>query len=325
MHNPTTENRFTNAWQENRRYLIDLSYRLLGDVGEAEDVVQEAFSRLAQAPDSTIEDDRGWLTVVTSRLCLDRIRSARSRHERADDGSIVESAAPLAQLAPMDPADRITLDDEVQTALLVVLERLSPAERVAFILHDVFQTPFDTIAETLGRPVATCRQLARRARLKIESASGQRVEIAAAEHRLVTAKFVAACSEGDLDSLLAVLHPQVWGIADFGPGSGIPRQDNRGAALVAELLLRFYGEQVTLVVREPASSDAIAATGSSGSDQSTLHAYLAHDLFAVMTLTIEQGLVKKIDAAGDPTTLALASARAQTPTLTLTPTPIEEA
>ncbi len=163
--------RFTTSWQAHRGYLVDLAYRMLGDVGAAEDMVQEAFARLARA-DEDIVDERGWLTVVTCGSASTR-SAPPAPATKAQDTALLE-AAPRSPPRPVDPADRITLDDQVRQALSVVLARLGPDERVVFILHDVFATPFDAIAETLGRPVATCRQLARRARKKIEDASGQR-------------------------------------------------------------------------------------------------------------------------------------------------------
>ena len=123
---------FGEVRRANRPYLVNLAYRMLGDVGAAEDVVQEAFVRWSAA--DGVDDDRGWLTVVTSRLCLDQLRSAHSRREFPGDVPERPGAG--------DPADRITLDDEVRLALLVVLQRLPPAERVAFVLHDVFGMPF---------------------------------------------------------------------------------------------------------------------------------------------------------------------------------------
>src|ERR1700758_5621118 len=164
---------------------------MLGDIGAAEDAVQDAFSRLIGAGPGEIEDYRGWLIVVTSRLCLDQIRSARARRERAYDAADIEFIA-ATQPGLTDPADRITFDDQVRIALLVMLQRLTPAERVVFVLHDVFSVPFDTIAETAGRSAPACRQLARRARQKI--AAGQAglgpsdlgQEVAASEHRAVT-------------------------------------------------------------------------------------------------------------------------------------------
>jgi RNA polymerase sigma-70 factor, ECF subfamily len=218
-----------------------------GDIGAAEDIVQDAFTRLMAARPGEIQDERGWLIVVTSRLCLDQIKSARSRRERAHDASQIEFAAP-PQKGLADPADRVTFDDGVRLALLVVLQQLSPAERVVFVLHDIFQMPFDTVAETVGRSAPACRQLASRARQKIAASPGSaRFDIASVEHRLVTDKFIAACSNGDLRSLLGVLAPDAWGDVDLGPGvtefSGV----FKGAKRVARNLLRFWGQGATLV------------------------------------------------------------------------------
>ena len=199
---------------------------------------------MASSP-AEIQDERGWLIVVTSRLCLDQIKSARSRRERAHDASEIEFLAPPpSRLA--DPADRVTFDDGVRLALLVVLQQLSPAERVAFVLHDIFRLPFDAVAETVGRSPAACRQLASRARQQIAAGPGNaRFDIASAEHRLVTEKFIAACSTGDL-GLLEVLAPNAWGNVDLGPGVrevGVIREADR----VAQNLLRFWGHGATLV------------------------------------------------------------------------------
>src|SRR3989475_6632543 len=186
------------AYREHRPYLVDLAFRMLGDLGAAEDVVQDAFARLLRAGAGEIDDERGWLIVVTSRLALDQIRSARARRERAHDPGEIEFAAPRAQPPLADPADRITFDDSVRLALLVMLQKLSPAERVVFVLHDVFRMPFDEVASTVGRSAPACRQLARRARQKIAAGPGRAGSgIEAAEHRLVTEKFIAACSSGD--------------------------------------------------------------------------------------------------------------------------------
>ena len=244
------------AWHAHRPYLIDLAFRMLGDIGAAEDVVQDAFSRLLRTSPGEIEDARGWLIVVTSRLCLDQIRSARARRERPHDASEIEFVAggqpPAAGDAYSDalgdPAERVTLDDNVRLALLVVLQRLSPAERVVFVLHDIFAVPFDSIAQTLGRPTASCRQLARRARQKIEaSPGGVSFDVAAAEHREVTEKFIAASAHGDLDGLLEVLAPDAWGDFDGGPAD--PRHHGviHGAVRVARNLLYYWGPSATLV------------------------------------------------------------------------------
>ena len=206
------------AWRSHRPYLVNLAYQMLGDVGEAEDVAQEAFLRLARTDAAQIDDVRAWLTVVSGRLCLDQMRSARVRHEQADESGALETATS----AEPQPADRVTLDDEVRTALLEVLRRLSPGERVAFVLHDVFQLPFDEIAETVGRPVGTCRQLARRARAKFSSASPKLADVSHTEHQLVTEKFITACANGDLQSLTAVLDPAVWGVGTILVGQAPP-------------------------------------------------------------------------------------------------------
>src|SRR5579859_1009600 len=176
---------FAAVWRTHRAYLVNLAYGMLRDIGAAEDAVQEAFARLAQTDIGTIDDTRAWLVVVTSRICLDVIQSARHRRERATDADTIEFASASVARASVDPADRVTLDDEVRAALLVVLDRLTPAERVVFVMHDVFRTPFDEIAATIGRPAATCRQLARRARQEIEDGRGTPTTVDAVQHRQV--------------------------------------------------------------------------------------------------------------------------------------------
>ncbi len=250
------------AWHAHRCYLIDLAFRMLGDIGAAEDVVQDAFSRLLRTTPGEIDDARGWLIVVTSRLCLDQIRSARARRERPHDASEIEFTDGRKALTDgdtlADPADRITLDDTVRLALLVVLQRLSPAERVAFVLHDIFAVPFGSIAQTVGRPAASCRQLARRARQKIEAAQGGvSFDVAAAEHRKVTEKFIAACAHGDLDGLLEVLAPDAWGDFDAGPSDRRDLGVIRGAVRVARRLLYFWGPPATLVSHPVAGQPAL--------------------------------------------------------------------
>lgn len=265
------------AWRH-RAYLVDLAFRMLGDVGDAEDVVQEAYVRLSRA--AGVEDVRGWLTVVVSRLCVDHIRSARVRREQLGDAAWLETAAPLGRSAPVDPADRVTLDDEVRIALSVVLQRLGPAERVAFVLHDVFRLPFESIAETLGRPVAACRQLARRARLKVVAARPGSAAVDVAEHRAVTERFMAACANGDLEALVGVLAPDVWGVAEL-VGSGSPPRTASGPDAVARNLLRYWGSGVTLVSLPVGSAP-------------TLLAFTDRRPIGVITLTVREGLVAKI-------------------------------
>ena len=145
------EERVSEAWRSNHAYLTNLAFGILGDLGAAEDAVQEAFTRLVAADIEGIEDDRGWLTVVTSRICFDKVRSAPRRRKFGYQDTALETISnpPLSPGAG-NPLDRITLDDEVRLALLVMLQRLSPAERVVFVLHDVFQVPFDSVARNCG-------------------------------------------------------------------------------------------------------------------------------------------------------------------------------
>jgi RNA polymerase sigma-70 factor, ECF subfamily len=274
----------TDAWRRHRPYLVNLAYQMLGDVGDAEDVVQEAFLRLSRADAGEIEDVRAWLTVVAGRLCLDQLRSARARYERP--GDIDAAGEALNQSGRPDPADRVTLDDEVRTALLEMLRRLSPGERVSFVLHDVFGMPFDAIAETVGRPVGTCRQLARRARTKFAMAQPKPSDISTAEHQLVTEKFVTACANGDLQALAAVLDPTVWGVGTLLVDPAPPPQINHGQHDVAVNLLRYLGPGVTVV------------SGPAG--QPVLLAFANRRLFAVIVLTIRGELVAKIEATVDP-------------------------
>ena len=274
------------AWRSHRPYLVNLAYQMLGDVGEAEDVAQEAFLRLSRTDAGEIDDVRGWLTVVAGRLCLDQLRSARARRERPEGVETIEGLHPHEP----DPADRVTLDDDVRGAMLELLRRLSPGERVSFVLHDVFQMPFEDIAETVGRPVGTCRQLARRARGKFATATPRLTDIDAAEHQLVTERFITACAGGDLEALTAVLDPSVWGVGTIVGDGAPPPQVNHGRDEVGRNLLRYLGHGATLV------------SGPLG--EPVLLAFAERRLFAVIVLTIDGNLVRKIEASVDPTATA---------------------
>ena len=273
-----TDARIAEDWRRHHAYVVNLAYQMLGNIGDAEDIAQEAFERLSRA--EGIEDTRGWLTTVAGRLCLDHIRSARQRYEFATDTTVLEAQGPPS--TSVDPADRVTLDDQVSGALLQVLSRLSPAERVAFVLHDVFQMPFEEIAETVGRPVGTCRQLARRARAKVVDSSPKSADIAEVEHRIVTEKFITACANGDLQALTAVLDPTVWGKATFVGGG--PPQVNHGRDTVAPNLLRFLGHGLTLVTR-PAGE---------------VLGFADRRLAVVLVLTVRSDRVTKVEATVDP-------------------------
>ncbi|MGW4242978.1 RNA polymerase sigma factor SigI [Nocardia sp. NPDC004722] len=280
------EDRFAAAWRRQRAYVVDLAFRLLGDIGAAEDAAQEAFTRLARTRPGEVADERAWLTVVTSRICLDELRSARSRRERADDPERLESAAPVATALPVDPVDRITLDEEVQLALYRMLQRLGPAERVVLILHDVFAMPFELVADTVGRPVGTCRQLARRARIKMTEARRPDGPVAPAEHRAVTERFIAACAGGDLAELLVVLDPEVWGLATFRPDSPIVAPISRGPEVVAANMIAFFGPGTTLVTHSAFGRPALLA-------------FRDRELFGVLVLTVSEDRIVSIEATVD--------------------------
>ena len=188
------------AWEADRGYLFAIAAGMLGRPAEAEDVVQEAFARLAGASVGDIGDVRGWLVVATRRLCLDRLGSAEARR------TTPTAEPPEAGQQGVDPADQLALDDEVRRALAVVVDRLSPAERTSFILHDIFGFPFGAVAELVGRSPAACRQLARRARLSIRSGSSgsgvppppSRGQVAAD----LAERFISVCQGGDLSGLI---------------------------------------------------------------------------------------------------------------------------
>jgi RNA polymerase sigma-70 factor, ECF subfamily len=286
----------SHVWRANRPYLVDLAFAMLRDIGAAEDAVQEAFARLSGADLDQIIDKRGWLIVVTSRICLDQIGSARSRHEQVHETATIEFAGPPAsQVHAVDPADRVTLDDEVKLALLVVLQQLTPSERVVFVLHDVFGLPFDTISETLGRPSASCRQLARRARLKIEAENAHTsVQVDSAEHRAVTEQFILACSNGDVDALVGLLDPAVWGAVDLGPADARTGQVGHGPQRVARNLMRYFGPGVTLV------SNPLG-------DRPVVLAFLERRLYGVILLDVDNHAVQKVHVTADPERLGFLS------------------
>lgn len=294
---PEVAARLGKAWREHRRYVLDVALRMLGDLGDAEDVVQEAFTRLLRHDIDEIDDVRAWLVTVASRLCLDQLRSARRRrHGPLDEPAPAPARGALGATAPPgapDPADRVTLDDSVRLALQVVLERLSPAERTAFVLHDVFQISFDDIAGIVGRSPAACRQLASRAPRHVRSDAGPaRFAVESAEQRRVTERFVAAVTTGDLDALLAVLDPDVAGEADLGGRAG-KVGGVVGRAGVARGALRFLGPDagVTLVSVPTPHRPSILALRDG-------------QVAAVVTLTIRDGVVEHIHALADPVRLA---------------------
>jgi RNA polymerase sigma-70 factor (ECF subfamily) len=284
----TTDSRLADLWQAHRRYLLDIAFRMLGSISEAEDVVQEAFIRLLGVDVDEINDVRGWLVVVVGRLCLDQLGSARARREdRTQWPFDVTTDTP-------DPADVATLDDSIRMALAVVLERLTPPERAAFVLHDVFQFSFEDVASIVGRSPAACRQLASRARRRMQDETGPaRFEVETIEEREVAQRFIAACAGGDLEELLTLLDPDVAGEAQIGTAAPVVVS---GREKVGPRLLAFFGPQThTTLVSVPVNGEPGILASRDGS------------VFALTVLTVKNGLVEHIHSIADRRQLAYLS------------------
>ena len=218
-------------FEENRSHLHAVAYRMLGSQGESDDAVQEAWLRLSSSGTSGIENLGGWLTTVVARVCLDMLRSRTSRREEPLDAHL---PAPIVSREDViDPEHQAVLADSVGLALLMVLDTLAPAERVAFVLHDMFAVPFDEIALIVGRSPGSARQLASRARRRVQGASTVPDADRTRQRELVDA-FLAASRGGDFDALLAVLDPNVVLRADRAAVEADAAREVRGAAAVAE-------------------------------------------------------------------------------------------
>ena len=224
------QDRLAERFEENRTHLRAVAYRMLGSLSEADDAVQESWLRLSRSGTSGVENLTGWLTTVVARVCLDMLRSRKSRREE-----------PLGAHAPdlivtgehgTDPEHEVLLADSVGLALLVVLETLAPAERLAFVLHDMFGVPFDEIAPIVGRSPTAARQLASRARRRVQGASTVRDADLTRQREVVDA-FLAASRGGNFEALLAVLDPDVVLRADRAAVEAGASKEVRGAAAVA--------------------------------------------------------------------------------------------
>jgi RNA polymerase sigma-70 factor (ECF subfamily) len=276
------------VWERDRAYVTDLAFRMLGHIQDAEDVVQDAFGRLLGRDLDEIDDVRGWLVVVVTRLCLDQLRSARHRHAA---GSSPDDVRPADASAP-DPADRVSFDDSVRIALLVVLRQLRPAERVVFVLHDVFQFSFDAIAPMVGRTPAACRQLASRGRRRLRAATAANAfDPDVREQHRIARRFIEACAGGDLDGLLELLDADVSGDVDLGRGA--PQFPLRGAEPIARRLLGFYG---------PTSGARLVSQPVSG--EPGVLAFLDGRLVGILQLVARAGGIVDIHAVADPAQLA---------------------
>ncbi|WP_244312531.1 RNA polymerase sigma factor SigJ [Microbispora hainanensis] len=285
---------FEETFQAMRPRLLGVAYGLLGSLDEAEDVVQDAWLRLRSAEAAggdEIRDVTGWLVVTVSRLALDVLRSARRRREEYVGPWLPEPVLTGPVLTQTDPAERVTLDESMSMAMLVVLESLSPAERTAFVLHDVFGLTFAEVGEAVGRSPAACRQLAARARAHVASRA-PRFDVDPSEHRRVVDAFARACLGDDMDALVALLDPDVVLRSDGGGRVRAGRRPVSGAAKVARLLsgIGRFGryELVPAVVN-----------GWPG-----LLRYRDGRLVAVIGLTVAGGRITAVDMVLNPEKLA---------------------
>jgi len=281
---PGADDTLTRAFEAHRGRLLRVAYATVGSVPEAEDCVQEAWLRLQAQDPASIRDLGAWLTTTVSRLAYDTLGSARARRERYVGPWLPE---PLVADLDDDPAQRVTLDESVSMALLVVLERLSPAERTAFLLHDVFGLAFEEVADVVGRTPAAVRQLASRARKHVEDGRPRFPPSAAEQRRLVTA-FAEACGNGDVQQLVALLDPDVVWRADGGGKATAAHPAEGGAQNVTRFLL-------ALARRPPRSVRMASVNGAPG-----LVMRDADGVLTVIAFTVDAGRITALDVMRNP-------------------------
>jgi RNA polymerase sigma factor (sigma-70 family) len=274
-------------FEEHRARLKTVAYRMLGSLSEADDAVQEAWLRLSRSGGTGVENLGGWLTTVVARVCLDMLRSRRSRREEPLG---VHLPDPIVDSADgSGPEHEALLADSVGLALLVVLDTLTPAERLAFVLHDMFAVPYGQIAAIVGRSPNAARLLASRARHRVQAAAPLPDTDPARQHEVVAA-FLAASRDGDFDALLTLLAPDVVVHADWGVvPAGVPRQV-RGARAVAEQALTF--RRLARFARPALVNGAAGAIAARRGRPLT-----------VIGFTIRNGKIAEIDILADPARL----------------------
>jgi RNA polymerase sigma-70 factor (ECF subfamily) len=219
-------------WESHRPAVFGAAYRILGSVAEAEDVTQDVWLKATAADTSAVQNLRAWLVTVAARTSYNVLRSARVRRE-----SYVGPWLPEPLLTGPDTADQVLVDESVSTAMLLVMERLTPAERVALVLHDVFDLPFNRIAEVLGATPAATRKLASRARARV-AAVRERPQAPKAETERVLRAFKAATEAGDLAGLVALLHPEAVYVGDGGGKAIAARRPVHGGSVIARLAIK---------------------------------------------------------------------------------------
>ncbi len=271
-------------FEGNRSRLRGVAYRMLGSLAEADDAVQETWVRLSRSTNRDLENVDGWLTTVVARVCLNMLRSRRTRREEPLEAHVPD---PIVSCTDgTDPEQATLLADSVGLALLVVLETLDPEERLAFVLHDMFGVPFDEIAPVVGRSPTAARQLASRARRRVQGAAPVS-DADVTRQRAVVEAFIAAARAGDLEALVSVLHPDVVIRADRGTLRVV-----RGARAVAESALAFS--------RLAESAHIALVNGLPG----IVSRLPGGQPLAVMGFTISGGKILEIDILADPVRLA---------------------
>ena len=273
-------------FEENRAHLKAVAYRMLGSISEAEDAVQETWLRLSRSDTSSVENLGGWLTTVVGRVCLDMLRSRRSRRD-----------GPLGVQVPdrivshgdgIDPEREALLADSVGLALLVVLDTLNPAERLAFVLHDMFGVPFEEIAPIVGRSPSAARQLASRARRRVQGATNV-PDTDLTRQREVVDAFLAAARGGDFDALVAMLDPDVVLRADLSAAHAVGSREVRGGPAVARTAAKGRARAARPALVNGTVGVVVAPRGR---------------LLMVLAFTIRGQNIVEIDAIADPARLS---------------------
>ncbi|WP_408897430.1 sigma-70 family RNA polymerase sigma factor [Nocardioides sp. R1-1] len=282
------------AFEQHRRHLHTVAYRVLGSVAEAEDAVQEAWLRLHRTDAADIDNLGGWLTTVVGRIALNTLRSRATRREDSLEERVERLPDPV--VTPYDaalPEEQALIADSVGLALLVVLDQLAPLERIAFVLHDLFGVPFEDIAPIVERTPAATRQIASRARRRVRGTDVVRMDGRARQREVVDA-FFAAAHAGDLERLVGVLAPDVALRSDLGALRG-GVVEYRGAETIARNALMFaHPDRVVHPVLVNGQAGVVI----------TLH----DELFSVMAFTVVEGRVVGVETWSDPDVLAAAAA-----------------
>jgi RNA polymerase sigma factor (sigma-70 family) len=280
------ENEFlANRFEAHRTHLRAVAYRMLGTLGDADDAVQEAWLRLSRTETGDVQNLRGWLTTVVSRVCLDMLRTRTSRREEPLDVFVPDPI--VSRAGGIDPEHEVLLADSVGLALQVVLDTLAPAERLAFVLHDMFAMPFDEIAPIVGRSPTAARQLASRARRRVRGVATV-PDADLDRQREVVDAFLTAARKGEFDALLEVLDPDAVLRADAGAMPAGASREVHGAPAVA-------GQAITFSQRGAQFAQSVLVNGAAG----IVIAPRGRPL-AVMAFTVTRGKVMEIDILADP-------------------------